>query len=184
MWCSCGCENGTQVCIPAWVLNVFLLGGHWARRFGCVAVSAKSGVYELHVFIMQFFEKQNWWICTSCASSVGYFTQTHAEREPLNSRAWVMSSSQCWGDQVLNQAVSQLPHASWVNASGHLIMLLRRDESLDVGSLHIQCDCMFTFLLQANTCCCNYSHANLEFSKHLSAVRSVAATRMISDLWG
>lgn len=57
MWCSCGCENGTQVCIPAWVLNVFLLGGHWAQKFGCVAVSAESGVCKPHVSIVQIFLK-------------------------------------------------------------------------------------------------------------------------------
>lgn len=131
IWCSCGCENGTQVFIPAWVLSVFFLGGHWARRFGCARSFCKTQFVRASCMSPADFAKQKLvnlhklWLLRGPFCYLWF--HAWAERQSLNNQAWVMSPSPCWRgrNQVLHQAVSQLPRtSSRVNTSGYLMIVL------------------------------------------------------------
>lgn len=86
-----------------------------------LAVSAKPSSYEPHasslmspaVFARQkLVNLHKLWLLRGPFCSLWF--HAWAERHSLNNQAWVMSPSSCWRgrNQVLHQAVSQLPRAS------------------------------------------------------------------------
>lgn len=105
-----------------------------------------------------------------CKTKVGEFAQVVALTRAI---LQFVVSRMGWAALVEQSSLSDEPESVLVgqesgatsscqSAAPRLVkILLSRDESRDVGSLHIRSDCTCTCLLQANTCCCNYGHVNL-----------------------